>query len=53
MPNWNEVLSEIHTLQTKRVQESHQAVDLVRKKYLDELFKYTGRNITTVPFRIF
>ena len=41
-PNWDSVLREISTIQ---IQESESAFDKVRRKYLTQLFKHTGRNI--------
>lgn len=41
MPAWGKVLSEIG----QRQQGGHQAVDLVRRKYLQQLHKHTGRNV--------
>lgn len=41
MPNWNNVLNEIKSNQA----HGHHAVDNVRRKYLDQLFKHTNRNI--------
>lgn len=43
MPNWNEVLAEINQLKANIAAAS--PLDLVRRKYLDELHKYTGRNV--------
>jgi hypothetical protein len=40
MPNWREVLSEINSF----AQNSNNALDLVRRKYLDLMAKHTGRN---------
>ena len=42
MPNWSEVLIEV-----KREQKKHKgsAGDVVRRRYLDKLFKHTKRNI--------
>lgn len=42
MPNWREILDEITTL---RNQNRPDALDAVRRKYLDKLFKHTGRNV--------
>ena len=42
MPNWSEVLAEINVLIQKK---DPQALDKVRRKYLDLLFKRTGRNV--------
>ncbi|HRQ60051.1 MAG TPA: S49 family peptidase [Alphaproteobacteria bacterium] len=41
MPNWGQVLEEIRA----KEHEARSAVDLVRRKYLAELHKYTGRNV--------
>ena len=41
MPNWNEVLSEIKS----NLLVGQQAVDLVRRDYLQQLHKYTNRNV--------
>jgi hypothetical protein len=43
MPNWNEILNEIQG----EVQKGFSAVDIVRRKYLTQLFEYTNphRNI--------
>ncbi len=52
MPNWSEVLQQIHLksaeCQTRAAQfeaQSHQAITSVRKQYLNELHKHTGRNV--------
>ena len=37
MPNWGEILNEINTTGSTH--------DVVRRKYLDELHKVTGRNV--------
>ena len=42
MPNWQEVLEEILTAQKER---HSSPVRLVRRKYLGQLSKYTGRNV--------
>ncbi len=39
MANWNEILKEI------RYQESDIPLDIVRRKYIKELYKLTGRNV--------
>jgi len=44
MPDWGQVLAEINQLKAAKAQESHQAVDLVRRRYLAKLFNYTKRN---------
>ncbi len=41
MPNWREVLEEFQKYQIEAVQSP----DLVRRKYLDLLYKHTGRNV--------
>jgi ClpP class serine protease len=41
MPNWNQVFAEIQQIQS----QSLQATNTVRKKYLQELQKHTGRNV--------
>ena len=41
MPNWKEVLEEV----AKVNRQGNQALDVVRRKYLKEIFKYTGRNV--------
>lgn len=46
MPNWNDVLKEIHEFQAgKPPQEAATAVDVIRRKYLDLLYKHTNRNV--------
>ena len=45
MPNWNDVLREIHTFQSDHALQSQQSVDIVRRKYLQALYTYTGRNV--------
>ena len=52
MPNWGQVLGEINhvkieqdALIKKAEQNKRAAVDTIRRKYLDTLFKYTGRNV--------
>ncbi len=52
MPNWAEVLQEIETeIRSKQVEskkasdESRIAVDVIRRKYLQELNAYTNRNV--------
>lgn len=42
MPNWNTILNEINAIRDSDPEAP--AVDLVRRKYLDLLFKHTGRN---------
>lgn len=41
MPNWNNVLNEINAL---LISGDREAVDKVRRKYLDDLYRYTKRN---------
>jgi ClpP class serine protease len=41
MPNWGEVLKEI----SNNAQEGRAAVDVVRRKHVSNLYKYTGRNV--------
>ncbi len=41
MPNWSEILNEIHDLNSKGVQSP---LDVVRRNYLKKLAEYTGRN---------
>ena len=41
MPNWHDILGEI----TSKRSEANSAVDIVRREYLSQLHKYTGRNI--------
>lgn len=45
MPNWNDVLKEIHTFESERALQAQGAVDSVRRKYLKALHEYTGRNV--------
>jgi hypothetical protein len=45
MPNWGEVLNEINTVRGLHDAISKQAVDQVRRKYLNSLHNHTGRNI--------
>jgi hypothetical protein len=42
MPNWNEVIVEIHDLHRKYPE--HNPIDTVRRKYLHRVFEKTGRN---------
>ncbi|MCX2837272.1 S49 family peptidase [Salinimicrobium sp. MT39] len=42
MPNWNEVIAEIH--QTRQLHPDHNPLDLVRRKYLKQVSEITGRN---------
>ncbi len=41
MPNWKEVLEEV----AKVNMQGNQALDVVRRKYLKEIFQYTKRNV--------
>jgi hypothetical protein len=41
MPNWKEILEEMNALQPT----NPQAVDVVRRKYLNQLSLLTGRNV--------
>lgn len=41
MPNWKEVLEEVSELN----REGNQALDVVRRKYLKNIFQYTKRNV--------
>lgn len=41
MPGWSSVLEEVGA----RHREGHQAIDLVRRKYLKRLHRHTGRNV--------
>jgi ATP-dependent protease ClpP protease subunit len=45
MPNWNEVLTEVVTLQNAASAQSKASVDIVRRKYLKKLFDHTHRNV--------
>ncbi len=45
MPNWRQVLSEIQAQDAKLKNEALSAIDVVRRKYLKELHKQTGRNV--------
>src|SRR5574337_299661 len=45
MPNWRDVLSEIQRHKLRHTKEAQSAVDLVRRKYLKQLNRHTGRNI--------
>lgn len=42
MPNWNEVLREI---QKEAAAKTQSPLDVVRRKYLGQLFEYTNRNV--------
>jgi hypothetical protein len=45
MPNWGDVLKDIQDRRNARTAEAAQAVDTVRREYLQKLHKHTGRNI--------
>jgi serine dehydrogenase proteinase len=48
MPNWRDVLDEIHRFQVENQADptrAHQAVDVIRRQYLLRLHEKTGRNI--------
>lgn len=52
MPNWQEILSEIHQTQSNLINQANAiasgasaAIDSVRRKYLSLLFEKTNRNI--------
>ena len=45
MPNWNEVLREIIDHAKDNPAESHTSVDLIRRKYLQQLHLHTNRNV--------
>jgi ClpP class serine protease len=45
MPDWGQVLTEINNLKSEGTQKQHQAVDIVRRNYLEQLYNYTHRNI--------
>lgn len=52
MPNWGEILNELNGFRNERLakaraltNEANQAVDIVRRKYLAQLYDKTGRNI--------
>jgi hypothetical protein len=45
MPNWQEVLTEINDEATRLQGNVGSALDAVRRKYLKELSRYTGRNV--------
>lgn len=47
MPNWSQVLNEIGALAKSKEIEARSSIDIVRKKYLAELYKFTGRNVIT------
>ncbi len=45
MPNWGEVLTEINQFRAAHAAASKQAVDQIRRNYLQALHKHTERNI--------
>jgi ATP-dependent protease ClpP protease subunit len=45
MPNWGEVLTEINSEHAKLSIDAVGAVDVVRRRYLEQLHRKTGRNI--------
>lgn len=45
MPNWGQVLTEIQARDAKLTNDAKSAVDVVRRKYLKNLHKKTGRNV--------
>ena len=45
MPNWRDVLEEVNGLRGQATAAAQGSVDIVRRKYLKELFEYTGRNV--------
>ena len=45
MPNWSDVLKEIHKTQETGQSQQQQSFDLIRRKYLKKLHKHTGRNV--------
>src|SRR3989304_4331964 len=48
MPNWSDVLEEIRAYQVENQADpvrARTAVDVVRRKYLRQLFDHTGRNV--------
>jgi len=45
MPNWSDVLKEITAERGERVSQARGAVDTVRRRYVAQLFEYTGRNV--------
>lgn len=47
MPNWGQVLTEIGSLAKSKELEARSSIDIVRKKYLAELNKFTDRNVIT------
>jgi hypothetical protein len=47
MPNWNDILSEINGEVQKGIANAQSAADIVRRRYLDDLFRHGNpqRNI--------
>lgn len=45
MPNWNDILQEVNNLQSNLGQQAKGAIDVVRRKYLLQLFAHTKRNV--------
>ena len=45
MPNWNDVLKELQNHQAQYGSIAAQAFDHVRRGYLQQLHKHTGRNV--------
>lgn len=45
MPNWKDVLEEITTFRQSDHPQANAAVDIIRRKYLDQLFNHTHRNV--------
>jgi ClpP class serine protease len=52
MPNWKEILEQVQSIKAQAAVASQQnlaaaqqAFDLVRRKYLGDLFRHTGRNV--------
>jgi hypothetical protein len=43
--NWKDILEEIQNLRTRHAESAKQAVDIVRREYLDKLATHTGRNV--------
>ena len=45
MPNWGQVLTEIESQDARLANSAKSAIDLVRRKYLKQLHRRTGRNV--------
>lgn len=45
MPNWGEVLNQIKRYQANALNAANTAQDVVRREYLMQLHKHTGRNV--------